>query len=171
MPHLARVWKFGNDIDTDQMVPGRYAPIVTGDDNTGKYCFIERRPEFAREVKAGDIIVAGKNFGCGSSREYAAVAIKQSGIAAIIVESVARIFFRNAINLGIPVFEDAAVARALADGESVMFDLNQGIIQREDTVLRLTPPAPFIQAIVREGGIVPYYLKYKRFPTDDVGRV
>ncbi len=164
---MARVWKFADDIDTDQMVPGRYAPIVTGDDNTGKYCFIERRPDFARTVRAGDIIVAGKNFGCGSSREYAPLAIKQCGVAAIVAESVARIFFRNAVNLGIPVFVDPAVVSALADGETVTFDIQNGTIQHGDVVLSLEPPAPFVQAIVREGGIVPYYLKYKRFPTGE----
>ena len=164
---MARVWKFGDDIDTDQMVPGRYAPLLTGDDNTGKYCFIERRPEFARQVKPGDIIIAGKNFGCGSSREFAPAAIKQCGVAAIIVESVARIFFRNAVNLGIPVFEDPAAAWALAEGETVTFDLAKGTITHGDSLLRLAPPAPFVQAIVRAGGIVPYYLKYHRFPTGE----
>lgn len=164
---MARVWKFADDIDTDQMVPGRYAPIVTGDDNTGKYCFIERRPDFAKTVKAGDVIVAGKNFGCGSSREYAPLAIKQCGVAAIITESVARIFFRNAVNLGIPVFVDPAVVNALTDGETVTFDIQNGTIQHGDAVLRLEPPASFVQAIVREGGIVPYYLKNKRFPTSE----
>ena len=164
---MARVWKFGDDIDTDQMVPGRYAPILTGDDNTGKYCFIERRPEFAKEVKPGDIIVAGKNFGCGSSREYAAVAVRQSGVAVVIAETVARIFFRNIVNLGVPVFEDGAAAQTLADGDDVTFDLENGSISRGQTLLLLTPPPPFVQAIVREGGIVPYYLKYKRFPTTE----
>lgn len=164
---MARVWKFADDIDTDQMVPGRYAPIVTGDDNTGKYCFIERRPDFAKTVKPGDIIVAGKNFGCGSSREYAPLAIKQCGVAAIITESVARIFFRNAINLGIPVFIDPVATQALQDGEAVTFDIANGTIQHGNDVLRLQPPAPFVQAIVSEGGIVPYYLKHKRFPTGE----
>ncbi len=164
---MPRVWKFGDDIDTDQMVPGRYAPVVTGDDNTGKYAFIERRPQFAREVKPGDLIVAGRNFGCGSSREYAAVAIKQSGVAALVAESVARIFFRNAVNLGVPVFEDAAVAQALADGDTVIVDVERGIIQRGDETFRLNPPPAFVRAIVREGGIVAYYLKHKRFPTQD----
>jgi methanogen homoaconitase small subunit len=162
---MPRVWKFGDDIDTDQMVPGRYAPVLTGDDNTGKYCFIERRPEFRSEVKPGDIIVAGKNFGCGSSREYAAVAVKQSGISAIVAESVARIFFRNCVNLGVPIFEDTAAVHMLSDGDIVSFDLAQGAILKNGSVLRLAPPPPFVQAIVREGGIVPYYLKYKRFPT------
>ena len=164
---MANVWKFGDDIDTDQMVPGRYAPILTGDDNTRKYCFIERRPEFAKTVKPGDIIVAGKNFGCGSSREFAAAAIKQCGIAAIVCASVARIFFRNAVNLGIPVFEDPAVAASLADGDTVTFDIERGTIERGGMTLRLAPPAAFVRAIVREGGIVPYYLKYKRFPTGE----
>jgi methanogen homoaconitase small subunit len=162
---MPRVWKFADDIDTDQMVPGRYAPVLTGDDNTGKYCFIERRPEFRGEVRPGDIIVAGKNFGCGSSREYAAVAVKQSGISAIVAESVARIFFRNCVNLGIPIFEDPAAVRVLGDGDIVAFDIAQGAIDSNGHMLRLAPPPAFVQAIVREGGIVPYYLKFKRFPT------
>jgi methanogen homoaconitase small subunit len=147
------------------MVPGRYAPIVTGDDNTGKYCFIERRPDFARTVQPGDIIVAGKNFGCGSSREYAPAAIKQCGVAAIVCESVARIFFRNAVNLGIPVFEDAQAAQTLADGDVVSFNLAQGDITSGGKVINLTPPPRFIQDIVDAGGIVPFYLKNKQFPT------
>lgn len=162
---MARVWKFGDDIDTDQMVPGRYAPIVTGDDNTGKYAFVERRPEFAKQVQPGDVIVAGKNFGCGSSREYAATAIKQCGVAAIIAETAARIFFRNCINLGVPVFEDPAVAQALQDGDSVTLDPERGVIACGADAFRLRPAPPFVQAIIRAGGIVPYYLEHKQFPT------
>jgi methanogen homoaconitase small subunit len=138
---------------------------MTGEDNPAKYCFIERRPEFAREVRVGDIIVAGKNFGCGSSREYAAVAIKKSGIVAIIAESVARIFFRNMINLGVPVFEDPAAAQALEDGEDVEVDTVAGTVRRADgSLLRLSPPPAFVRAIVQAGGIVEYYLKYRGFP-------
>ena len=101
---MARVWKFGADVDTDQIVPGRYAPYMRPDADVGQAAFIEARPEFAQSARPGDVIVATDNFGCGSSREYAPFALKRRQVGAIIANSFARIFFRNAVNLGIPVF-------------------------------------------------------------------
>ena len=98
---MSRVWKFGADVDTDQIVPGRYAPYMRPGEDVGGAAFIEARPEFNRAARPGDIIVAAENFGCGSSREYAPLALKRRQIAAIIAHSFARIFFRNAVNLGI----------------------------------------------------------------------
>jgi methanogen homoaconitase small subunit len=160
---MARVWKFGSDVDTDQIVPGRYAPYMTSEAELGCYPFIEARPEFAAEVRPGDIIVAGRNFGCGSSREYAPKALKVAGVGAIIAQSFARIFYRNALNLGIPLFE-APWTGEIEDGEIVTLDVNEGRLATEHGVYALTLPPEFVRQIWREGGIVAYYRRYGRFP-------
>jgi len=161
---MARVWKFGDDVDTDQIVPGRYSPYMTSEAELPKYAFIENRPEFAKEVKPGDIIVAGDNFGCGSSREYAPLALKKCGIAAIIANSFARIFFRNAINLGIPLFEDAEAVQKLGDGEQVEVDAARGFIRTAEGEITLRQPPKFVQDILAEGSIAGYVRKYQHFP-------
>jgi methanogen homoaconitase small subunit len=160
---MARVWRFGADVDTDQIVPGRYAPYMTSEAELGKYPFIEARPEFAREVRPGDLIVAGRNFGCGSSREYAPQALKVVGVGAIIAQSFARIFFRNALNLGIPLFE-ADWTDCIADGEEVTLDAEAGQLITAHGAYDLKPPPEFVREIWREGSIVQYYRKYGRFP-------
>jgi len=104
---MSKIWKFGSDVDTDQIVPGRFAPYMRPDADVGEAAFIEARPDFAKSAAPGDIIVALDNFGCGSSREYAVEALRRRKVGAIIARSFARIFFRNAINLGIPLFESA----------------------------------------------------------------
>ena len=100
---MAKVWKFGADVDTDQIVPGRYAPYMRPNVDVGEAAFIEARPDFNKNAQPGDLIVAGENFGCGSSREYAAEALRNRKVGAIIAASYARIFYRNALNLGIPL--------------------------------------------------------------------
>jgi methanogen homoaconitase small subunit len=162
---MARVWKFGADVDTDQIVPGRYAPFMLKEGQDVKdYAFIEARPDFAREAQPGDIIVAGNNFGCGSSREYAPEALRQREIGAIIAPSFARIFFRNAINLGIPVFTAPHVVMMLEDGDEVTLDLANGRILTTDLVIDLPPLPDFAQEIVAAGGIVAFVRAYGRFP-------
>ena len=160
---MNRVWLFGDNIDTDQIIPGRYSPYMTSEDDLAKYAFIERRPEFAVEVQPGDVIVAGRNFGCGSSREYAPRALFKCGIAAIIAPSFARIFFRNAINLGIPLFE-ADLTCEIADGEQVTLDLGMPQLLTPHGAYDLPRPPEFVQQIQSEGGIVAYYRRYGRFP-------
>jgi methanogen homoaconitase small subunit len=137
---------------------------MTSEAELPKYAFIEFRPEFAKEVRPGDIIVAGDNFGCGSSREYAPLALKKCGIAAVVANSFARIFFRNAINLGIPLFEDSEAARQLQDGDQVQLDARQGMISLGGRTLGLRQPPRFVQDILAEGTIVDYYRKHQRFP-------
>ena len=163
---VARVWKFGSDVDTDQIVPGRYAPYMTSEAELGRYPFIEARPEFAGEVRPGDIIVAGRNFGCGSSREYAPKALKVVGVGAIIAQSFARIFFRNALNLGLPLFE-AQWTGEIADGEEVTLDMEAGRLLTPHGTYGLTPPPDFVRQIWREGSIVAYYRKHGRFPGEE----
>jgi len=149
-----RVWKFGNDVNTDLITPGRYT-VTTDKTKLGKIAFIEHRPEFAKEVKARDIIVAGKNFGCGSSREHAPVAIKAARISAVIAKSFARIFFRNAINIGLPLLVCDEVDR-IDDGDLVEIDFQTGKIhdRTKGVVLDAKPLPDFIQKIVEKGGLV-----------------
>ena len=161
---MARIWKFGEDVDTDQIVPGRYAPYMTSEAELPKHAFIEARPDFAPQVKPGDIIVAGRNFGCGSSREYAPKALKLCGVGAIIAPSFARIFFRNALNLGIPLFE-ADLVDSLSDGQRVTLNMEQyHIMVAGGKILPLTPPPDFVREIWQEGSTVDYYRKYGRLP-------
>jgi methanogen homoaconitase small subunit len=165
---MSRVWLFGDDIDTDQIIPGRYSPYMTSEGELARYAFIERRPDFAPNVEPGDVIVAGKNFGCGSSREYAPRALLRCGIAAIIAPSFARIFFRNALNLGIPLFE-VDLAGRLADGDEVSLDQAAYQLRTVRDVIELPRPPAFVEAIQREGGIVAYYQRHGRFPGEPDG--
>lgn len=160
-----RIWKFGTDVDTDQIVPGRYAPYMLPEgDDVKHYAFYEARPDFAQQAQPGDVIVAGANFGCGSSREYAPEALRRRQIGAIIAPSYARIFFRNAINLGIPVFEAADLAALLADGDEITLDLAAGTLTTAvGTTHHLPHLPPFAAEIIAAGGIVPYVRQHGRF--------
>lgn len=160
---MNRIWLFGTDIDTDQIIPGRYSPYMTSEADLAQYAFCEHRPDFAPNVHPGDVIVAGKNFGCGSSREYAPRALKKCGIAAIIAPSFARIFFRNALNLGLPLFE-VDLTGQVADGDQVRLDLDASRIETSTGVLALPSPPDFVHQIQREGGIVAYMQRYGKFP-------
>jgi len=166
---MARVWIFGEDVDTDQIVPGRYAPYMTSVEELPKHAFIEARPAFAGEVQPGDIIVAGRNFGCGSSREYAPKALNLCGVGAIIAPSFARIFFRNALNLGIPLFE-ADLAGALEDGQQVTLDMERyQIVTGDGQSHPLTPPPEFVREIWDEGSTVAYFRRHSRLPGQRIG--
>ena len=160
---MARIWVFGNNIDTDQILPGRYAPYMTSEADLVKYPFIEHRPEFAKQVQPGDIIVAGHNFGCGSSREYAPRALRAVGIAAIIAPTFARIFYRNALNLGLPLFQAELVAQ-VADGSQAQLDRNTGAIVVGETAYRLPTPPTWLRQVWDEGGVIAYYLNHGRLP-------
>jgi methanogen homoaconitase small subunit len=161
---MPRVWNFGANVNTDQIVPGRYAPyMLKNEDELRNYPFVEARPEFAATVRPGDIIVAGPNFGCGSSREYAPLALKMVGVGAIVAPLFARIFYRNALNLGIPCFE-ADLSGELRDGQVVEFDLHAGRIVAGGQVFQLPPPPAFLREVWDAGGIVPYYKQHGRFP-------
>lgn len=164
---MARVWKFGPNVDTDQIVPGRYAPYMRPDEDVKDAAFIEARPDFNQNARPGDVILAGDNFGCGSSREYAPLSLKRRQIGAIIANSFARIFFRNAVNLGIPVFVAPEIVAILEDGDEVTVDLVGERILAGERELALPPLPDFARAIVNSGGIVPYVRKYGRFPGEE----
>lgn len=162
---MSTVWKFGADVDTDQMVPGRYAPYMLKEGQDVKdYAFIEARPDFNREAQPGDIIIATDNFGCGSSREYAPYALKRREIRAIIANSFARIFYRNAINLGIPLFVAPDVVAALEDGAEAALDLDAGTLVVGEQQFTLPTLPGFAQEIIAAGGIVSYVRENGRFP-------
>lgn len=149
-----RTWKFGDDINTDVITPGRYT-VTTDRKRLGEIAFIEYRPEFAKEVEEGDVIVAGSNFGCGSSREHSPVAIKAAGVSAVIAKTFARIFFRNSINIGLPLFvcEDAD---KIDDGDDIEINIKTGEVRdkTKDIVLKAKPLPEFMQRIVEKGGLV-----------------
>jgi len=162
---LSRAWVFGDDLDTDQMVPGRYAPFMVGAEKFHTYAFCDARPGFAKEVRQGDILVGGENFGCGSSREYAPLALKKLGVSGIVAVNFARIFFRNCINLGIPVLESAEAIRLARDGDEVTLDLGSGTLRTPGGDATLRPLAPFAQEILSAGGVVSYIREHGDFPT------
>ncbi len=151
---LVRIWKFGDQIDTDLLAPGRY--MKGSIDELAAHCLETARPEFAAQVKPGDLVVGGVGFGIGSSREQAAQALKHLGVGAVIATGAARIFYRNAINLGLPVLVSPDAAR-LADGAMVQFDLASGTVRdADDKLLAQCEPLPdFLLQIVRDGGLIP----------------
>lgn len=151
-----KVWTFGDDIDTDAIIPARYL-TTTDMDQLAAHCMEDADPEFPRKASSGDIIVAGKNFGCGSSREHAPLAIKGAGLSCVIAESFARIFYRNAINIGLPILESPEAARALQEGEEIEIDLQKGEIHdSKGKVYIATSFPPFMQEIISRGGLINY---------------
>ena len=154
------VWTFGDNVDTDLIIPARFLNSFDKDE-LAKNCFADVRPGFMDLISPGDIIVAGKNFGSGSSREHAPLAIKAAGISVIIAESFARIFYRNAINIGLPILESAEAASSLQEGSMVSVDLAAGEIANTDTGERfLAKPIPgFMRAIIDAGGLVNHIKK------------
>ena len=161
---VVRIWKFGDSINTDDILPGKYAPFMVGEEKFQSYAFAHLRPKFAADVEPGDLLVGGRNWGLGSSREYAPKALKKLQIGCIIAQSFARIHYRNLLNLGIPAFESEDVPDKLKDGDEVEFDLASGVIKHGSETLSLTPPPAFLQEALAEGSILEYYQKHGRFP-------
>ncbi len=155
-----KVFKFGDHIDTDLIIPARFLN-VSDKNELAKNCFADMRPGFAVQAKEEGIIVAGENFGCGSSREHAPIALKAAGIQCIVAKSFARIFYRNAFNIGLPILEAPTVAEIVEDGHLVHIDLALGDIYHEETetVLSATPLPSFMREMVKCGGLVPYIKK------------
>ena len=152
-----KVWRYGDNIDTDVIIPARY--LNTFDPKElAKHCMVDIDPTFAENVKVGDIMVGGKNFGCGSSREHAPVAIKESGVPVVIAASFARIFYRNGINVGLPLLEIGDDVEKIHAGDQLRIDISTGKIENLTTGdIFQAPPLPgFIQDIAKAGGLINY---------------
>lgn len=152
-----KVYKFGADVDTDAIIPARY--LNTFDPlELAKHCMEDADPQFPNKVKAGDIIMAEKNFGCGSSREHAPIAIKGAGVSCVIAKSFARIFYRNSINIGLPILECSQAVDAVNQGDEVEVDLETGKIKnlRNGEEYQAVPFPQFMQAIMDKGGLIEY---------------
>lgn len=150
-----RVWRFGNDIDTDAIIPARY--LNTSDPKElAKHLMEDADKDFSIKVKAGDLIIAGKNFGCGSSREHAPIAIKAAGIQAVVAKSFARIFYRNAFNIGLPIFESAEASEKIKEANEVEIDADKGVIKNLTTQeeYKANPLPPFMQELIDAGGLI-----------------
>ncbi len=150
-----RVWKFGDNIDTDVIIPGKY--LRTTDISVfAAHAMEGLDPDFPKKVQKGDIIVAGRNFGCGSSREQAALALKHAGVSCVVAESFARIFFRNAINVGLPIIEATIECR---EGDTIEIDLEKGLVKHEDKTYPATRLPDFLREILADGGLVEHRKK------------
>ncbi len=158
-----KAWKFGENIDTDVIIPARY--LNTSDPKElARHCMEDADPEFVNKVRPGDIIVAGKNFGCGSSREHAPIALKAAGVGCVIAPSFARIFYRNSFNMGLPIFESREAAEAIRQGDEVEVDGDTGQITDLTTgqKFKAQPIPPFMQQLISDGGLIPHVLKKNR---------
>ena len=155
MKFQGRVWKFGDNIDTDAIIPARFLN-VSDQKVLAANCFVDHRPEFSKAVTPGDVILGGNNFGCGSSREHAPLAIKAAGIRAVVAKSFARIFYRNAFNIGLPILECGEAVEAFSEGSKVSVDLDSGEIKGEENGVHFfAKPIPeFMRAIIEAGGLV-----------------
>jgi len=152
-----RVWKYGDNVDTDAIIAARYLN-TSSEAELAAHAMQDLDPSFAGQVKPGDILVAGKNFGCGSSREHAPLALKACGVACIVAESYARIFYRNAINIGLPILECPEAARATLAGQTLEVELASGRIRNLDTgeTYHAVAYPPFMLDLIAAGGLVPY---------------
>lgn len=154
-------WKFGNDIDTDIIVPGRYL-IYTDEETLASHCMEGLDADFDQKCKKGDFIVAGTNFGCGSSREHAPIALKGVGVSAVIAESFARIFYRNATNVGVPLLEAPGITEIIDNGDEIEVDMDEGTITASNgKKIEFKKLPPFMLEILNQGGLIEY-LKNKR---------
>jgi len=159
-----RAWKFGDNISTDHIIPGRYYHLRSNLPELAKHVMEDADPEFSKKVKPGDFIVAGNNFGMGSSREHAAIVIKLAGVGAVLAKSFARIFFRNAINNGLPVL--IADTDKIDDGDELEIDLEKGIVRNltKGIEIEVQPLPEVMREILREGGLVEYIKKHGKLP-------
>jgi 3-isopropylmalate dehydratase small subunit len=158
MKYTGSVWKFGDDIDTDFIIPARY--LTTSDPNIlDGHCMEDADPGFISKIKKGDILVTGKNFGCGSSREHAPISIKAAGISCVIAKSFARIFYRNAFNMGLPIFESPVLWDRVSDGDLITVDADEEWAKKVDNgseTFPLKPIPPFMRELMNAGGLMSF---------------
>jgi len=161
---MSRAWVFGDDVDTDQIIAGRYL-VKLDPRELAKHVMEAADPKFASEVRKGDVIIAGRNFGCGSSRERAPLALKAAGVSAVVAESFARIFYRNAINLGLPVLTCAGVHKGFKTGNKIGVDVRVGKVQNLSTgkTFKAEPLPDFLSEIVHAGGLLRYMKRRRSF--------
>lgn len=155
-----KAWRFGDDIDTDAIIPARY--LNTSDPlELARHVMEDADRDFPSKVQKGDIIVAGKNFGCGSSREHAPLAIKASGIQAVIAKTFARIFYRNSFNIGLPIFESPEASKAIREGDIIEIDADKGVIRNitKAEEYKAHPIPPFMQELIEAGGLIEWTKK------------
>ncbi len=155
-----KIWKFGDNIDTDAIIPARY--LNTSDPRElAKHCMEDADPGFVTKMKPGDIIVGGENFGCGSSREHAPIAIKAAGISCVVAKSFSRIFYRNAFNMGLPIFESREFFDAIAEDREITLDSIRGIITigGTDQKFPINPIPPFMEQLIADGGLMKHIAK------------
>lgn len=155
-----KTWKFGDDVNTDEIIPARYLN-VSDSEKLAQHVMEDADPDFPSKVSEGDIIVAGKNFGCGSSREHAPVAIKAAGVSCVIATSFARIFFRNAFNMGLLIFESPKAVEGIAEGDVVEADSEKGIIRNltSGKTFQVTPIPEFMKELLADGGLMAHIQK------------
>ena len=158
-----RIWKFGSDVDTDAIIPARYLNVSEGKE-LAKHVMEDERPEFKNRVKKGDILLAEKNFGCGSSREHAPLALKAVGISCVIATSFARIFYRNGFNQGLPLLESQEAPGAVRDGDRVRVDFATGEIYDLSLNKKFyAKPIPaFMRGLIKDGGLIPHLRKKRK---------
>ena len=158
-----RVFRFGDNVDTDVIIPARYLNSSNPED-LAKHCMEDIDKEFVHKVSKGDIIVANKNFGCGSSREHAPIAIKAAGVSCVIAETFARIFYRNAINIGLPIIECAEATQHIEEGDEVEVDFDHGVIYDKTKGLTFKGQAfpPFMQTIIKAEGLINYTISQRK---------
>ncbi len=154
-----KVWKFGDNIDTDLIIAARY--LNNSDpQELAKHVMEDADPEFVSKMQSGDLVVAGENFGCGSSREHAPIALKAAGVSAVIAKTFARIFYRNAFNMGLPIFEVKEADR-IDEGDTVEVDMEKGVVinKTKDETYKFTPIPEFMQELIDCGGLINYAKK------------
>lgn len=154
-----KVWKYGDDVNTDVIFPGKYTYTITDRKEMAAHAMEDLDPQFATNVKPGDIVVAGNNFGCGSSREQAATCLKEAGVAAVVAGSFARIFFRNAINEGLPLIECPSAVGNIEMGDVIDVDFEAGTLIADGKTYHFPGLPESVMGIVREGGLIPYVKK------------
>jgi 3-isopropylmalate/(R)-2-methylmalate dehydratase small subunit len=155
MKATGKAWKFGNDINTDEIIPARYLN-VSDPKELAKHCMEDADPDFIKKISSGDIIVAGKNFGCGSSREHAPIAIKSANISCVLAESFARIFYRNCLNMGLAILEAPDAAKEIKEGDTIEINFDSGEINNKTSgkTYKAKPFPPFMQDLINKGGLM-----------------
>lgn len=161
MKFKGKVWKFGDHVNTDLIIPARY---INSSDPAflAVHCMEDADPDFMKKMRPGDIIMAGENFGCGSSREHAPIALKAAGVACVIAKGFARIFYRSAFNMGLPIFESKTLYDLAREGDEIDVDGDAGVISisgKDAGPIKIEPVPPFMQELVAAGGLLPYLVK------------